>query len=334
MVKLSVLEHGYMKEGFETRDILKEATELAQYTESLGYYRFWVSELHGVPVFSFSSPEVMVAHLASHTSRIRVGSGGIMIPHYSAYKVAENFRLLEGLYPGRIDLGIGRSTGGMHLANIALNEQRRMPEYSEQIDDLIGYLYDKIDKNHRFVGLKAIPQIDTVPELWLLGSSSASGKIAAKHGVPYSFAQFFGTHGEEAMYQYVSRFEPSVVTKTPKGMIALNVICADTEGEARELAASYELFTTAGDQIGVLPSRKTALNYPYTVAQKAYMKSQAHLNIVGNPEQVKEKIIENIETYKVDEVMIVSPIHDFEARKRSFQLVAEMMKEEKFQNNE
>lgn len=329
MVKLSVLEHGYMKEGFETHEILREATELAKYTESLGYNRFWISELHGIPVFSFSSPEVMIAHLASNTSKIRVGSGGIMIPHYSAYKVAENFRLLEGLYPGRIDLGIGRSTGGMHLATAALNENRKMPEYSEQINDLIGYLYENLSENHRFNGLQAIPHVKTVPELWLLGSSSDSGKLAAKHGVPYSFAQFFGTRGEEAMYQYVSRFEPSIVATEPKGMIALNVICADTEEEARELAASYELFTTAGDQVGALPSRETALNYPYTFEQKILKKSQSHLNIIGNPEQVKEKILKNIEIYKVDEVMIVSPIHDFEARKRSFKLIAEVMKENK-----
>ncbi|MCM3782728.1 LLM class flavin-dependent oxidoreductase [Neobacillus mesonae] len=334
MIKLSVLEHGYIKEGFTVQDALREATELAQYTESLGYQRFWVSEHHGMPALSFSSPEVMIAHLASHTSRIRIGSGGIMLPHYSAYKVAENFRLLEALYPDRIDIGIGRATGAMPMATAALNEGKRLnvQQFPVQIEDLIGYLYEDLDEEHRFAKLKAIPLIDTVPELWVLGSSSEGGKIAAKHGVSYAFAQFFGVPGgEEAIHHYKTGFEPSLVRETPRAMITLSVICADTEEEARSLAASNQLYFLAlmrGGQLEAFPSQETALNYSYSAIEKEQINSRKHLSIVGDPEQVKKGILRISEFYNVDEIMVASAIHDFEARKKSFQLIAEVMKEE------
>lgn len=333
LIKLSVLEHGYIKEGFTVRDALSEATELIQFTESLGYHRFWVSEHHGMPALSFSSPEVMISHLASHSSRIRVGSGGIMLPHYSAYKVAENFRLLEALYPGRIDLGIGRATGAMPLATAALNEGKRMnsQQFPVQIDDLIGYLYEDLPEDHRYANLKAIPLIDSVPELWVLGSSSEGGKIAARHGVSYSFAQFFGVPGgEEAIHHYKAGFEPSIVRDTPRTMITISVICADTEEEAKSLASSNQLYFLAlmrGAQLSGFPSVETSLQYPYTAVEKEQINSRRHLSIVGDPEQVKRGILRISEFYNVDEIMIASAIHDFEARKRSFQLIAEVMRE-------
>src|SRR5690554_6558397 len=199
MVKLGVLDQIYVSEGRTATEGLHESTRLIQATEKLGYSRFWVSEHHAMPALAFSSPEVLVAHLAAATTRIRIGSGGIMLPHYSAYKVAENFRLLEALHPGRIDLGLGRAPGGMPLATRALQQDKYVDinKYPQQVLDIIGYFYDNLPAGHSFEKLLAAPNIPTAPEVWLLGSSGDSARIAASLGTSYGFAEFFGTPGGE-----------------------------------------------------------------------------------------------------------------------------------------
>src|SRR5690606_3468718 len=175
------------------------------------------------------------------TTSIRVGSGGVMLPHYSAYKVAENFRLLEALHPGRIDLGLGRAPGGMPLATRALNEGKtyHYDHYPEQVSDLIDYFHGPLDSDHRFAGLQASPPVSTMPEMWLLGSSDESAKIAARLGTSYGFAQFFGAPGgEEAVRHYKAHFRPSRLAPEPHALIAVLAVCAETEAEANELAMS------------------------------------------------------------------------------------------------
>lgn len=329
MIKLSVLDQSHICEGRTASDALSETTRLAQEAERLGYTRYWVSEHHASASLAHSSPEVLIAHLAASTTRIRLGSGGVMLPHYSAYKVAENFRLLEALHPGRIDVGLGRAPGGMPISTRALQEGKyvSIDEYPQQVADLAGYLYDSLPAGHRFASLAASPVIPTVPEVWLLGSSSESARIAARQGAAYGFAQFFGTPGgEEAVRYYQEHFQPSILGDRPRTLISVLAVCADTEEEANLLATSTDLFFLLLERGGLLPSFpsvETAMDYPYTEYDYDRIRSGRQRRVVGSPEKVKEQLIALGKQYHTDELMIVSPIHDFNARLRSYRLIAD-----------
>jgi luciferase family oxidoreductase group 1 len=330
LIRLGVLDQVYVSEGRTAYDALRESTRLAQAAESLGYSRFWVSEHHGMRAIAFSSPEVLIAHLAAATASIRVGSGGIMLPHYSAYKVAENFRLLEALHPGRIDLGLGRAPGGMPLATRALQEDKIIDinKYPQQVLDVIGYLYDAMPEGHPFATLLAAPDIPTAPEVWLLGSSGESARYAAVLGTPYAFAEFFATPGGvEAIAYYRRHFQPNpVLASGPRAMIATIAICAETEEEADRLAKSSDLLflgIRTGREFPHLPSVKTATEYPYTAFELETVRQIRRRRVVGTPDQVKEKLLRLAAEYDVDEMLINSPIHDEQARIRSYRLIAE-----------
>ncbi|MBP1155008.1 MULTISPECIES: LLM class flavin-dependent oxidoreductase [unclassified Paenibacillus] len=328
-MKLGILDQSHICEGRTAADALTETTKLAQEADRLGYTRYWISEHHASKSLAHSSPEVLIAHLAAATSRIRVGSGGVMLPHYSAYKVAENFRLLEALHPGRIDLGLGRAPGGVPLATRALQEGKAVDidQYPQQVADLTGYLHDALPTYHRFARLQASPSISTAPELWLLGSSDESAKIAARQGAGYGFAQFFGAPGgEEAMRYYQENFRPSVLNERPQSLVAVLVICAETEEEANRLAMSMDLFflrLERGMELHSLPSVETAMDYPYTEYDFERIRQGRQRRVIGTPVQVKEKLLMMSEHYRTDEFLVVTPTHDFTARIRSYQLLAE-----------
>ncbi|QAY66939.1 LLM class flavin-dependent oxidoreductase [Paenibacillus protaetiae] len=329
MIKLGVLDQVYVSEGRTATDGLYEAARLAQEAERLGYSRFWVSEHHAMRALAFSSPEVLIAHLAAATKRIRVGSGGIMLPHYSAYKVAENFRLLEALHPGRIDLGLGRAPGGMPLATRALQQDKYVDvnKFPQQVLDLIGYLHDAMPPGHQFEKLVASPVVPTAPEIWLLGSSGEGARIAAMLGTNYAFAEFFGTPGgQEATHYYNNHFEPNhVLEDKPRSMIATLAICAETEEEADRLARSADLLflgIRTGLEMPYMPSVQTATDYPYTEMDRLHIQQIRQRRIIGTPEQVKEQLLRMGEEYNVGEILINSPIHDPEARIRSYELIA------------
>ncbi|MCM3630708.1 LLM class flavin-dependent oxidoreductase [Paenibacillus glycanilyticus] len=329
MIKLGILDQSHINEGQTAATTLADTTRLAQEADKLGYGRYWISEHHAGKMLSFSSPEILIAHLAAATSRIRVGSGGIMLPHYSAYKVAENFKLLEALHPGRIDVGLGRAPGGMPMATRALQENKFVDinKYPQQIMDLIGYLREKMSEGHPFAGLHAAPSIEQIPEVWLLGSSYESARIAAQLGTSYAFAQFFGTQGgETAMKHYLENFEPSVINDKAHSMIAVLAICADTQEEANELALSTDLFflllENGVDQLS-FPSVQTAYDYPYTESDLYRINRARERRIIGTPEQVKAGILKMAEQYQADEVLVMSSIHNFDARVKSYRLIAE-----------
>ncbi|CAM3686227.1 LLM class flavin-dependent oxidoreductase [Marinicrinis lubricantis] len=330
MIKLGILDQVYVAEGRTAGDALQESTRLVQAVENLGYSRFWVSEHHSMPALAFSSPEVLIAHLAAATSRIRVGSGGVMLPHYSAYKVAENFRLLEALHPGRIDLGLGRAPGGMPLATRALQQDKFVDvnKYPQQVMDIIGYLHEAMPAGHPFEKLLANPSISTAPEIWLLGSSGESARIAAMIGTNYAFAEFFGTPGgEEATQYYNEHFEPNkLLHDQPRSMIATLAICAETQEEADRLAMSADLLflgIRTGREMPYLPSLKTAMEYPYSEAERLHIQQIRQRRIIGTPEKVKQQLIQMGSDYQVGEILINSPIHDQKARIRSYELIAE-----------
>ncbi|MGG1618965.1 LLM class flavin-dependent oxidoreductase [Paenibacillus sp. NRS-1782] len=328
MLKLGILDQSHIPEGGTAQDALSQTTALAREADKLGYSRYWVSEHHASKMLAHSSPEVLIAHLAANTSRIRVGSGGIMLPHYSAYKVAENFRLLEALHPGRIDLGLGRAPGGLPLATRALQEGKHasVEQYPQQILDLIDYFHDSVPADHRFAGLHAAPTISTIPELWLLGSSGESARLAAMMGASYAFAQFFGTPGGvEATARYHDQYQPSILGDKPRSMAAVTVSCAETTEEAEQLASSASLFfllLMQGKEMTSLPSVKTALSYPYTEFDRERLRQSASWRVVGTPDQCKEQLLRLAEQYRTDELLVVSSIHDLDKRVQSYRLLA------------
>jgi luciferase family oxidoreductase group 1 len=326
---LSVLDQSPIPEGKTAVEALADTARLVQETEKMGYHRFWVSEHHFTHSLAGSSPEVLISHLAARTSRIRVGSGGVMLLHYSPYKVAENFKVLEALTPNRIDLGVGRAPGGMPLATRALQEGKEtlgVDTYPEQLKDLYMYLYDLAEENEKFPGLLATPQIETAPELWLLGSSGGSALLAAQYGAGYSFAHFINGEGGESVVQYYRKhFQPSLVNQEPRTMMAVFVVCGETEEEAEKLASSLDLtllLIEKGVDKGGIPSVETALKYPYTMFDRFRIQENRKRMVVGSPAQVKEQLVQMSQAYQTDEIMICSIMHDFEAKLKSYYLIA------------
>lgn len=259
---------------------------------------------------------------------MRVGSGGVMLPHYSPYKVAENFRVLEALYPNRIDLGVGRAPGGMPIATRALQEGKMvsLDRYPEQIADVAMYLYDQVPENHHYANLKATPVIPTSPDMWLLGSSGESAKIAAQQGASFAFAQFInGYGGPEVMEAYQKQFQPSYLGDKPKSIVAIFVICGETNEEAEKIASSLDLsilLLEQGKRTTGTPSIETAQNYSYSAYDLFRIKENRQRMIVGDASSVKEKIVNLSKAYNTEEFMIVTITHRFEDKLNSYRLLA------------
>lgn len=326
--KLSVLDQSPVSEGSTPAEALAQTALLAQEAERLGFHRFWVSEHHSAPGLAGSSPEVLMSHLAAVTSSIRIGSGGVLLPHYSAYKVAENFRVLEGLYPGRIDLGIGRAPGGAALATRALQENqiRNIDRYKEQIEDLASYLYKQPDPSHRFAGLQATPAISTAPEMWLLGSSSGSSSLAAKLGTGFAFAQFInGDGGSGAVKEYKEKFSSSEILPSPRCLVAVFAVCAESSEEADRLASSMDLsliLLEKGHVSTGTPSVERAMSYHYTPYDMFRIHDNRKRMVVGSPESVREQLEALAKQYQCEEIMIANLIHSFPDKLKSLQLIA------------
>lgn len=323
-MKLSVLDQSPVSKNKTAIEALKETTLLAKETEKLGYQRFWVSEHHSTKSLAGSSPEVLISHLAANTRTMRIGSGGVLLPHYSSYKVAENFRMLESLNPGRIDLGLGRAPGGMPNVTRALADgnRRDIDRYPEQINELAGYLKGQSSSYN----VQATPLGDTTPDMWLLGSSGGSARIAANRGLAFSFAHFInGYGGSNVVEKYLERFTPSEFNDTPKTNVAVFVICGETEEEAEYLASSLDLailLIEQGKSTGGFPSPDEAAQYPYTVFDKARIRENRNRIIVGDPKQVRQQIEELSVRYQTNEVIVNTITYAFEARLKSYRLLA------------
>jgi len=329
-VLLSVLDQSPIRAGGTPAEAIAETVELARLTDRLGYHRYWVAEHHSSAGLAGTAPEILVARLAAATSAMRIGSGGVMLSHYSALKVAETFRVLETLYPGRIDLGIGRAPGADALTTRAL---QRGPGafgadyFLTQIADLIGFLRNVMPADHPFARVRAQPQGASAPELWLLGSSDQSAACAAHFGCAFSFAHFITDQGgPEVMAAYHQHFQPSPWLAAPQGSIGIFVLCADSEAEARRLALSRELWRLRLDQgeLGPFPSIADAEAYPYSREERLRIAIMRRRAIVGAPEQVKEQLLALGAAYGVSEFVVVTICHDAAARRRSYELLAQV----------
>ncbi|HMJ36893.1 MAG TPA: LLM class flavin-dependent oxidoreductase [Baekduia sp.] len=328
MLRLSVLDQSPVAEGSTGSAALRNSIDLARLTDALGYHRYWVSEHHGGPMLAGPSPEVLIGPLAAATQRIRVGSGGVMLPHYSPLKVAENFSVLAGLFPERIDLGLGRASGTDPMTTFALQRDRRtaMPDdFPEQLVELLAYLDDRFPDGHRFGRLAAdLPGRPETPEPWLLGSSPQSAIWAGELGLPYAFADFINPGGAGIVADYRARFQHSERHMEPQTAVAAWVLAADTEEEAQRLAASHRMafkMLRQGRLIAVPPPEK-ALRYLEAEGEPLGAPVRNRRAIVGAIDKVRAQVEELADAYKTDEVIVVTITHDHDARRRSYELLA------------
>ena len=320
-MKLSVLDQSLARSAREASTALHETLEMAAWCEQLGYERFWVSEHHAFPAVAGSAPEVLLAAIGAATSTIRIGSGGIMLPHYSAYKVAEVFSLLANLYPGRLDLGVGRAPGADMSTAMALATDGR-PKF-EQFPELVAKLSDYLwsETCSPVVSPKAPEQIP----LWMLGSSPDSAVLAAQRGLPYNLGLFINPQADARLIGlYKSRFQPSALQPEPHAILTISVFCADTEEQAKALQLTHDLnlfrfFSGQSDGASMTPQQ--ALNYAPGPREQAFIDSRQNSRAAGTPQQVRAQVEQLASEHNADEIMAVTNIYYFEDRKRSFELL-------------
>jgi luciferase family oxidoreductase group 1 len=327
-LRISVLDQSPISEGTTAGDALRNSIDLARHAESLGYTRYWVAEHHGTPMLACVAPEVLLGPLAAATSRIRIGSGGVMLPHYSPLKVAEAFSMLSALAPGRVDLGLGRAAGTDPRTTFALQRDRRQAapdDFPSQLVELSGYFDRTLPADHPFAKLVPLYGSSERPELWLLGSSPQSAIWAADLGLPYAFADFISPGGDAIMANYRDRFIPSPRLSAPRGIVAVWALCADTDAEAQRLAASSRMAFTLfqrGELMPVPPIDK-ALAFLAAPSRDVFPVVRRRRSIVGRASTVASEIRAVAAEYAVDEVMIVTITYEHAARRRSYELLAQ-----------
>jgi luciferase family oxidoreductase group 1 len=308
---LSVLDQSPIAAGTSPAQALANSIDLARHCEALGYHRYWLAEHHASEALAGSAPEILIGAVAAATSRMRIGSGGVMLPHYSPLKVAEQFSLLAGLYPGRIDLGLGRAPGSDQRTAIALQRDRRQHapnDFPNQLAELIGYLEDTLPAEHPFAAYaRTLPGLPEAPEPWVLGSSPDSAVFAGDLGLPYCFADFINGYQGDIAEAYRHRFVPRHPGDTPRVMIAVWTVVADTDAEAARLAA---------------PAR---MMFAHLLMGRSIAVPDVDTAIAGSPETVRAGLLQAAGEYGAEEVLLVNILHDHDDRKRSYALAMQAM---------
>ncbi len=333
-ITLTVVDQSPVRAGGDAAQALTETVALAVAAEAAGYDRYWVTEHHNSGSLAGTAPEILIGQIAAHTDRIRVGSAGVMLTHYSAFKVSEVFKLLSAFYPGRIDLGIGRAPGSDQQTAAALAYPKPVMDvqhFPGQVADVLAYLHDAVPEGHVFTGLRAQagPLLEGRPEVWLLGSSDYSAQLAAAMGLPFAFADFFGYAGEQgpaiaAMYR--THFKPSQYLQEPRANVTLNVFCAETDERARFLNSSRRL-QVAQSRTGqrrqpLLPPDEAWPIVSHSENAPIVERFTKHM-IEGSPETVRERVLDAVDRYQTTDVGINTNTFAYEDRLRSYQLVAE-----------
>ncbi|MDP6823412.1 MAG: LLM class flavin-dependent oxidoreductase [Dehalococcoidia bacterium] len=328
-MKLSVLDQSPIRVGGTPRDAVLATIDLARLADRLGYTRYWLAEHHNTQTLASPAPEILIPALAAATEGIRVGSGGVMLSHYSPLKVAESFRMLETLYPGRIDLGLGRAPGSDRYTAAALQPGPVGPpleSYPNQVTDVLNYMHGGLPEDHPYHGITAMPSGPDSPETWLLASSIGSATYAARLGLPLSWAHFINPDGgPDTVARYRETFQPSEWMEEPRVNIGISAICAESTEEARRLGLSRHLMRLRRDQgrpLEGIPAPELALEAEFSQGELAYIAQQQERVIEGDPDLVKRGILEIAQRYDVDEVIVLTITHDYEDRKRSYELLA------------
>ncbi len=332
LVKLNILDYAVIDEGQTAEGALQDTVKLAQLADELGYKRFWITEHHNVPAFACASPELMMMQLLAKTQRIRLGSGGVMLPHYSPFKVAENFRLLEAFYPMRVDLGIGNNPGTSSVKK-ALNETKSyFLDYKQSILDIRDYLTEN-NTEQRLDNVLAQPSITTVPQMWLLSTSVDSAKMAGEVGMGYTLGTFLLPNAtaiqnaKASVQAYRASFKPTKLNMNPIVMTTVFTVVADNEEYASLLAQALDVWLLGKKQFAEfnqMPSIATAQDYQKSERDKQLIAQNRARMVVGTKATVQSQLEQIIETFDADELMIVPLIPGFENRSRTIELIAEM----------
>lgn len=324
---LSVLDLSFVASNGTGPQALWGTVELARHVDGLGYTRFWVAEHHNLPSVASGAPDVMIGQILAATEHMRVGSGGVMLPNHAPLMVAERFKVLEGLYPGRVDLGLGRAPGTDQLTAHALRRRQDIDpgdDFLDRLKELMLWDTGAWPADHPYRNIKVMPVDVKLPPLWLLGSSGYSARLSAQLGVGFAFAHHFAQHDVlDAMLSYRAGFQPSDRLSAPHAILALAVVCAPTDEEAEWLAGSVDLahLRRARGDYGPIPTAEEAAAFPYSDADRAFIRRNREKVLVGGPARVAEGLERFIHSTLADELMITTAIPDMAAKKRSYELI-------------
>ncbi len=326
MIRLNILDQSPVVQGLSPEEAIRQTIELAKFADELGYHRYWVAEHHNSRSFASASPEILMPALASATNKIRIGSGGVLISHYSPFKIAEQFNMLQSLYPGRIDLGIGRAPGGD--GNIMRALRTSNENAFEKTIELISYLNDSSRKKNNG-SVTAVPEGQAMPEIWILGTSPDSALFAAENGLPYVFGSFINDEYMLQCFQsYYQNFKPSVHLKDPYLNLALFSVTGETHEDALRIAKCSEYWLSQtflkGKNIP-FPDEETSMNHNFSFEEKMLIEYRRKSAVIGDAEAVSKKLNELVKKYAIHELTIVTITSDFEERKKSYRLLNEAM---------
>lgn len=325
---VSVLDLAPVGSGSTSAIALRSSLELVQTAERLGYHRYWVAEHHNMPGIASSAPAVLIAHLASVTERIRLGSGGVMLPNHAPLVIAEQFGMLEALHPGRIDLGIGRAPGTDQRTAAALRRPMgslQEPDLPALLGELYGFFNGTFPEDHPYSGITAVPALGNQPAIWLLGSSDYSARLAGLLGLPFSFAHHFASANTlPALEVYRSSFRPSELLAEPYVMLGVAVLCADSHEQAMYLAkpADLSFLRLRTGRPGPFPSPEEAAAFNPTPSEKEAIRAWSSSRIVGDPAGVLASLSALVERTGADELMVTTMAHGLADRRRSYELLA------------
>ncbi len=329
-IPASILDVSPVVSGSNSSQALRNSIDLARFADARGFTRYWLAEHHNSGGIASTTPDIMIGQIARETHHIRVGSGGVMLPNHAPLKVAESFRLLEALYPERIDLGIGRAPGTDMMTALALRRSEdnlNADNFPQELGDLLNFANGTFPANHPFRAIRAYPIDVPLPPIWLLGSSGFSSQLSAELGLGFAFAHHInGSAAVPAMNIYRDNFQPSAAFPKPHAILAVSIICADTDEEADELSLSVQhafLRIQAG-RSGPLASPAEVKAAPLTPVEQMQMKSLKERHFVGSPATITERLMPLIERTHADELMVLTMVHDHDTRKHSYDLVANL----------
>lgn len=329
-MKLSILDQAPISSNQTPKEALEASLKLAQAGESLGYSRYWIAEHHDLPGLACSAPEVLLGYIGAKTNKIRIGPGAVLLPHYKPYKVAEIYNTLATLFPGRVDIGIGRAPGGSAAATNALSENFLQNGWNmpNLVRDLLAFLEGDVQTDNQYETLSASPIPEIAPAPWLLGTSQKSAFLAAEYGLPYTFGYFMSDHdGQAIIRQYIDRFQPRKQNDKPRVMITVSAVCAETTEKAEEIASSWLIWSLQKEKGSMhhVPSIPDAKKYKPDSKEKAALEKMKKKMIIGNPDEIKQKLETLQALYKAEEIMILTITPSPGDRINSYRLIAEKM---------
>jgi len=327
-LRLSILDQSPVLSSGTPAQAIQATLDLARRAEEMGYHRYWLAEHHAISALADPCPEVLLARLGAETKRMRIGTGGVLLPYYSALKVAEVFRMLEALYPGRVDLGLGRAPGGdARTAHaVAGGQFPSADDFPQRVWELVGHLDGTLPDDHPHRRVRVQPGGDSAPEVWLLGSSDYSGLLAAQLGLRFAFAHFINAKGGDTVTRaYRERFQPGAREQSPAAIVCVFAICAASDADAERLAASIDLrrLHMALNLDTPVPTLEQAARHVYTEEERRYVMSQRERAVIGGPEKCRRELAALVERYGADELMLITITGDYATRLRSYELLAE-----------